>query len=726
VTDPDGRKVFTDYFKDGKTRQIIKAFESVTMAPIEYVSYTYTPTGQIDTVEDANGNFTNLDYDAFDRLHRTFHANPASGAPCTPTIPHSSSAPSGCVSGQTYEELLYDANGNVTSKRNRSGKTLAFAFDDLNREATRNVPANVNGNFARTLTTSYDLASRKWDVAADGQMLSHRYDAAGRVDYVDDSLLGASNRLDYAYDAADNRTSVVYPGGTTVAYAFDALNRMDTVTEGGVVLADYDWDVLSRRDLVKLRANAFSMDLSYEADDDLASLVHTGPTPVTFSFSRNQSGQITTLTASDGAFLSRPSATQSTPYVPDRLNRYASVGGTAYTWDLNGNLTGDGVYVFEYDEENRLRSAAGSGQNAAYEYDPLGRRRAKTVNGTLTRFVSDNAEEIEERNSGQTVLRSYVYGSGIDERIAMLDTACAGGRCYYLTNWQGSTTTLVNHTGSTLNATYHYGPYGEQVGWAPSDAAAGNPFRYTGRRLDPETGLYYYRARYYSPRLGRFLQTDPLGAVDDLNLYGYVTNDAVNFLEPTGMFKNCSEYQEAGGGACEEVVDDEGNVVGLKLAELPTWDLARSHFKSGDAIDVYVTDSALTLAGVDISDESSVAKALANIGEGKADTVSGTGVAHFHHGSLREAQVIGHANVSYAGNITKLDDYGSFEFEGHMWLSGADVFNFEMHPWSMGAAARNIATKLVDPGEGRSFPIHMVGRKSVSIIHFSHIQDRSK
>ena len=548
VQDPDSRKVFTDYFKDGETKQVVKGYQSTTMAPIEYVTYTYTPNGQIDLVEDANGNFTNLDYDAFDRLHRTFHADPATGAACAPGIPHSTSAPS-CGANQKYEQLGYDANGNVTSKRNRSGQSLTFVFDDLNRETTRNVPSNLQAHFQRTLTTSYDLASRKYDVTVvesplTNQTLSHRYDAAGRVDYVDDSFLGGTNRLDHSYDAADNRTSVAYPGGTTVSYTFDALNRMDTVTEGGLVLADYDWDTLSRRDLVKLNANAFNMDLAYEADDDLLQLVHTGPAPLTFDFTRNNSGQITNLTASNGNFLSRPVNTVATGYVPNRLNQYASVGGTAYSHDANGNLTGDGVYSYEYDEENRLRSAVGGGFTTSYEYDPLGRRRAKTVNGTLTKFVSDNAEEIEERNSSNAVLRRYVYGSGIDERIAMIEVATpsncpgTGGRCFYLTNWQGSATTLVNQNGS-LNATYHYGPYGEGTNWSPADALTGNPFRYTGRRVDAETGLYYYRARYYSPKLGRFLQTDPIGTDEDPNVYAYTYNDAANNTDPSGECPWC-------------------------------------------------------------------------------------------------------------------------------------------------------------------------------------------
>jgi RHS repeat-associated protein len=81
-----------------------------------------------------------------------------------------------------------------------------------------------------------------------------------------------------------------------------------------------------------------------------------------------------------------------------------------------------------------------------------------------------------------------------------------------------------------IAATYRYGPYGEDL----SDSTSGNPFRYTGRRLDPETGLYYYRARYYSTANGRFLQTDPIGLASDLNEYAYTHGDPLNGTDPTG------------------------------------------------------------------------------------------------------------------------------------------------------------------------------------------------
>lgn len=543
VTDPDGRRVKTDYFRDGKTKRVIKAYQSANMAPINYATYTLTPNGQIDALIDANGNVTNYDYDGFDRLHRTFYTNPdANGAPCTPSVPHATAAPT-CSTGQTYETSTYDANGNLTVKRLRSATQINWAYDNLNRETSRVVPNNPAGNFGFTLTSNYDLAGRPWDRTANSQTISHRYNTVGWLSQEINNWIGTNNTTSYAYFPSGQVQTLTYPGSTVISLTYDNAQQLNTVSESGIVLADYDWDVLARRDLVKFNNNGFSQDFKYDTpDDDLTSLEHTGPSPLTFTFLRNNSSQITSITASVGAFLAKPSVNLSQSYATNGLNQYTSVGGTALSHSATGNLLSDGTFTYEYDEENRLRKAVGGGTTALYEYDPLGRRRSKSVNGVVTKFISERDEEIEERDSSNSVLRRYVYGASVDDRIAMLDSSCAGGgRCFYLSNWQGSATTLVNQSGALI-ATYHYGPYGEGTNWTPNDVLTGNPFRYTGRRVDPETGLYYYRARYYSPRVGRFLQMDPIGVKDDINLYAYVDSDPVNETDPTGECPECYAY----------------------------------------------------------------------------------------------------------------------------------------------------------------------------------------
>jgi RHS repeat-associated protein len=216
---------------------------------------------------------------------------------------------------------------------------------------------------------------------------------------------------------------------------------------------------------------------------------------------------------------------------------------------LNGNLTGwtsslptPGAHVYTYDSENRLLSAAVGGSGTAsvfYDYDALGRRQRKTVNGTLTQHLLDGDEEIAELDSSGAVLRRYITGTAMDDRIATIEgpatSPVAASHTFFHTNHQGSVIAMTDNTGNAVGCAggsncqrLAYDAYGNL---AAAASATGQPYRFTGRRYDPETGLYYYRARYYSPQLGRFLQTDPVGYTVDLNLYTYVGNDPLELRQ---------------------------------------------------------------------------------------------------------------------------------------------------------------------------------------------------
>ena len=112
----------------------------------------------------------------------------------------------------------------------------------------------------------------------------------------------------------------------------------------------------------------------------------------------------------------------------------------------------------------------------------------------------------------------------ISATSAVMIDVSTGNHSYFHQDGLGSVAALSDDNG-TMTDVYTYGPYGETAN------TTGSPYRFTGRRLDSETGLYYYRARYYSPAQGRFLSPDPIGYGDGMNLYAYVGNDLVNFVD---------------------------------------------------------------------------------------------------------------------------------------------------------------------------------------------------
>ncbi len=200
------------------------------------------------------------------------------------------------------------------------------------------------------------------------------------------------------------------------------------------------------------------------------------------------------------------------------------------TYNADGNLTNDGTFALGYDAENRLVSASGAGNTASYAYDAQGRRKLKTVNGTTTISVTDadNREVLEYDGSSGQVLRWYSYGLGPNGALNRMDVP-GGTRQTFIPDIQGSV--LATQDSSTGALTKRgYLPYG-------ASASATGSFAYTGQRIDPETnGLYYYRARMYSPAWGRFLQPDPISYQGGQNLYAYVGNDPLNNIDPYG---NC-------------------------------------------------------------------------------------------------------------------------------------------------------------------------------------------
>ncbi len=180
--------------------------------------------------------------------------------------------------------------------------------------------------------------------------------------------------------------------------------------------------------------------------------------------------------------------------------------------------------TYNYNSEDQLIGIVTPTQTISYKYDALGRRIEKNVSGTITRYIYDGEDIIQEYDGNNALLTTYTHGPGIDEPILVEKN---GQKYYYIQDGLGSITALVDQNGN-IAQTYRYDSFGNIIN---SSGTITQPFTYTGREYDSETGLYYYRARYMDPKAGGFLQEDPIW---DTNAYAYCYNNPLNLVDPNG------------------------------------------------------------------------------------------------------------------------------------------------------------------------------------------------
>ena len=214
-------------------------------------------------------------------------------------------------------------------------------------------------------------------------------------------------------------------------------------------------------------------------------------------------------------------------------NELTSNSSGSYTFDNNGNtLTDASGKSYAWDFENRLTQAVVPGTNGGttmFKYDPFGRRIQKSVPLGTTNYLYDGTGIVDELDNSGNVLARYTATTGVDEPLSELRASTGS---YYQQDGLGSVTSLSNGLGALAN-TYTFDSYGKLN---TSTGTIINPFQYTGRESDQETGLYYYRARYYDPGVGRFISEDPIVFVGSgTNFYAYVFNSPVALFDPSGF-----------------------------------------------------------------------------------------------------------------------------------------------------------------------------------------------
>jgi RHS repeat-associated protein len=436
----------------------------------------------------------------------------------------------------------------LSSVTDALGRTTSFIYDALGRQIAITNLAIQGSPLLQNSYTPDGLQANLTD--ANNHTTSFAYDGLDRL-ATTTYPLGSTEAL--TYDADSNVLTRKTRANQTITFTYDTLNRLATKTPPSpAAVVSYGCDLAGRLTAVSDTSAAItaavppsgpSVQYATTATAHDALNHPTGfswnPAPtaaapsastVTFGHAYNKANQRIGQTATDNSWLSYPAATPSTvSYTADALNRYTAVGAVSPTYDGNSNLTSDGTFTLGYDAENRLISASGAGNTASYAYDAQGRRKTKTVNGTTTVFVADagNREVLEYDGTSGAIQRWYAYGLGTNDVLNQTNVV-AGTRAALIPDIQGSVIASLDSGSGTLSK-IGYLPYGKSAG--PSA-----PFGYTSQRIDPETnGLYYYRARHYSPAWGRFVQTDPIGYGGGVNLYAYVNNDPLNNTDTYGL-----------------------------------------------------------------------------------------------------------------------------------------------------------------------------------------------
>ncbi len=493
-------------------------------------TYSYDGNSNRLSQQDANGYTTRFDYDALNRKSATNYADGGS------------------------EAYRYDANDNLTTLTDARGQSILYAYDVLNRKTLATYPTTGATDELLSIATSYDANGNPtaYSESYSGDSVrqtTRAYDDYDRLTQVTD---GFGRTIAYSYDANGNRTGLTDPDNIATAYRYDADNRLSQVTTGGGVTGysydgsgqiiqisnpnttvtrqghdsagrlttishgegantlavySYSYDANGNRLTQSETQNGITEHTTYGFDnaDRMTSAAYPDKT-VSYSYDANYNRLSETTTASGGTVSSDKSYSYNSrnqlTAITDALDAAQS---TSYQYDANGNQTiksKNGVTTtFIYDARDKLLSVVEAQTTLGqFRYDYQGMRIEKRGDGGLIRYSYDGDSVLTQSDEAGSTVAKYEYGAS---RLLSLNNSSEGRR-YYHHDALGSVIALSDSAGQS-GASYRYDAWGNS---RETTGQSDNPFGFTGHEKDDETGLYYFKARFYDPDTGRFIGQD--------------------------------------------------------------------------------------------------------------------------------------------------------------------------------------------------------------------------
>ncbi len=549
--DFEGNSVSHDYDSKGRKIKTTRHLENGSIN----TDYGYYENGKLKTITDNKGRVTTYSYDDQQRLVSVRYHDGAT------------------------KSYTYDPNGNVKTETKRDGTVITNSYDDADRLSGRSI--NLSGATGGTTSESYtyDGMNRIKTASNGDSTISRSYDAVGRL--ISETQNGKT--VQFGYNKLNGVSSLTYPNGRVLTRTFDNLNRLKDIKDGGSLIAELIYKGKFGRYASKKYGNGDNVGYTYDNGRRMTDKIVTnsaGTVVNNYTYTYNNAGmrtslirkhegnatdrfgydkayRLTSLVKSEGTdkevsykvklgavdnilelTTKKGDDTQKQIAEANGMNQYTQFGDWGYSYDQNGNVTTKGTQRFTYNYRNALIGYSDQNTSASYKFDVFGRRIAKITGGTTTNYYYAGNQVIEEY-TGDALSKQYVYGNGIDEVFNLkIMSGDKAGTYYYHTDGIGSITAITDSNGDIVERV-KYGIYGiptvyDKDGNEIAESTIGNTYMFQGRRFDRESNTYHYRARSYDPTTGSFIQPDPLGYVDSMNLYQGMLLNPQNFVDPMG------------------------------------------------------------------------------------------------------------------------------------------------------------------------------------------------